>query len=470
MRHFTPTSSALVPAAALVAFGVLVASLNFTRPSGMPFPFAADRSAVPSIAPVLAKAIPAVVAIRVLGFSQKPVIIAASSVPGGDPMLTKPEPQPFRSGGSGIIVDAKQGLIVTNNHVIADALHIEVGLSDGRNFPGKLLGTDPATDVAVVKIDAPDLTDMPLGDSDKLRVGDFVMAVGNPFGLESSASLGIVSATMRSDVGYEAFEDFIQTDAAVNPGNSGGALVDLSGHLVGINTAIGTDRAQGISFAIPINMARAIAKELKEKGAFRRGSVGFIPGELTAEQAAARKLNTLRGTYIAEIGKGTPAEKAGLKVGDIVVAANGSPVRGAWEFATRLFSTPIGKTMDLKVLTESGPRNFVLQVVDTPVEPRAVAAPESLEVMRGMELGLLLPGHPAYGKTRGVRVLKVGDGPLLRLGLKPDDVITAIDGTRMGSPHAVFETAAGKTGRYRLEVLRGDRLGWIYLGEEGAGK
>ena len=256
-------------ALALAAWAALAPSPRAqVRPQDMQF----------SLAPMLERVIPAVVSVRVAGERYRTVEIRpASSERREGPSPPRAPREPFRAGGSGVIVDAGRGLIVTNNHVIVDATTIMVALGDGRVFDARLVGRDIGTDVALLKIDAPDLPFVPLGNSDELKVGDIVVAIGNPFGLEGTATMGIVSALMRSDIGYEIFEDFIQIDASINPGNSGGALVNLKGELVAINTAVaGGGRSVGIGFAIPVNLARNVGEQLHKYGMVRRGGLGML--------------------------------------------------------------------------------------------------------------------------------------------------------------------------------------------------
>ncbi|NJO21965.1 MAG: trypsin-like serine protease, partial [Sphingomonadales bacterium] len=250
--------------------------------------------------------------IRVVGETYKQVEFLPPQAKGESNALQK---ETFRAGGSGVIVDAGNGYILTNNHVIENATRIEVGLSDGRRMLARLVGRDIGTDVAVVKVEETNLPSLAVGNSDEVRVGDVIMAVGNPFGLEGTATLGIVSALMRNEVGHEAFEDFMQIDAQINPGNSGGALVNIKGELVGINTAVagGPDRNVGIGFAIPINMAKVVKGELIAHGRMRRGSLGLLVEDLAPEAAPASMIGPKRGAVITRIISNSPGEKAGLK-------------------------------------------------------------------------------------------------------------------------------------------------------------
>jgi Do/DeqQ family serine protease len=417
---------------------------------------------VPSLAPMLERVIPAVVSVRVTGAKLKPVVVDATN---NFNTLEQAKVEPFRSGGSGVIFDAAKGLIITNNHVITGAVEIAVGLSDGRVLPARLLGTDVGTDVAVLKVEAKGLTSVKLGNSDALRVGDFIVAVGNPFGLEGSASAGIISATMRTDVGYEIFEDFIQIDAAINPGNSGGALVDTKGRLVGINTAMGSakQRAQGIGFAIPINMARTIADELVKNGVFKRGVLGIHTEALTADAALKNGLKVAHGILVSAVAPDSSADKAGVKTGDIVVAVSGKAVRASSDYTARVASSPLGARLPVRILSGGKTREVMLAVSDNYCPPQPEKAPDTLASLRGLSLGEILPGFDAFGTLTGARVLTVDGVASTTALLKPDDVITGIDGATVRTPRDVFDMAQSKMGRYRLEIMRGKMPAWIFV-------
>lgn len=452
-------------ASTLVALGASVPPLA----AAPPVRTMSKLQAATSLAPMLERVLPGVVSILVTGERERPITLEAASSSGEAKAAPAAVKEPFASGGSGIVVDAANGIIYTNHHVIVDATRIDVALSDGRVTEAKLLGTDVGTDVAVLKIALKDLTVVPFGDSDQLRIGDFIAAVGNPFGLEGSASQGIVSALMRTDIGYEIFEDFIQVDAAVNPGNSGGALVDIDGRLVGINTATGSAkmRTQGIAFAIPINMARAIAQELIEKGTFRRGVLGFTTEDLNFEMARQMNLNITRGAAVKSIIPGSPADKAGAKKGDIITAIGGKPVRGSSDYVARVSTTPIGKPLKLELLSGGEKKVVTLTVADIPVEPNAETPPMALTSLQGVTLGSLLPGFSAFGAVQGARVL-AADGTIARSGLKAGDVITKVDSSIVRSPKDVFDYAESRMNRYRLEVYRGGKTVWIWAGSQEA--
>jgi S1-C subfamily serine protease len=410
---------------------------------------------------MLERVVPSVVSILVEGATAKPIVIGA----GGVPKEEEPK-EPFRAGGSGVIIDAEKGIIITNNHVIANASNIGISLSDGRTTEAKLLGTDVATDVAVLQIPLKDLTALPLGNSDKLRVGDFVVAVGNPFGLEGTATQGIVSALMRTNIGYEIFENFIQIDAAVNPGNSGGALVDIDGNLVGINTATGAAklRTQGISFAIPINMARAIAGELESHGTFKHGSLGIIAEDLNFMMASRMGLNITRGAAVEVVVPGSPADLAGIKPGEVIISIDGKTVRSHADSAALVWTSPIGTELTLELVSRNARRKVNVKVADIVVPPTPVAAPASAPSLEGAQLADLLPGFKAFGLIQGVRVLSPGAGLAAASGLHADDVITKVDMSTVRIPDDVFDAVSSKMGRYRLEVYRDGKTFWIWVG------
>jgi Do/DeqQ family serine protease len=254
-----------------------------------------------------------------------------------------------RAAGSGVIVDAAKGFVLTNNHVVAKATQIEVTTKDNRRFAAELVGRDPETDIAVLKIKADRLTAVPLGDSDRLEVGDFVLAIGNPFGLGQTVTSGIVSALGRTGLGLEGYEDFIQTDASINPGNSGGALVTLDGRLVGINTATLSPKGGnvGIGFAVPINMVRRVMEQIVEHRQVRRGRIGIAVQDLTPDLAEALGSRRGEGAVIGSVEPNSPAARAGLAKGDIVTAVDGVPVKSAAQLRNAIGLTPVGREIGL---------------------------------------------------------------------------------------------------------------------------
>ncbi len=412
-----------------------------------------------SFAPILEKVIPAVVTIRVTGETLKPVEFL--------PRQGKSEAglkETFRAGGSGVIVDAGNGYILTNNHVIENATRIEVSLSDGRRMLAKLVGRDIGTDVAVIKVEERSLPSIAVGNSDEVRVGDVIMAVGNPFGLEGTATLGIVSALMRTEVGHEAFEDFMQIDAQINPGNSGGALVNIKGELVGINTAVagGPDRNVGIGFAIPINMAKVVKSELIAHGRMRRGSLGLLVEDLAPEAAPASMIGPKRGAVITRVVAGSPGKTAGLKPGDIVVGVGAKPVRGAAEYTTRVVTLPIDAPVLLTLFVDGAKAQRHLKVTGIATAPVERVLTNEAGSISGAVLGDILPGNPLYGDVRGTQVLKVpADTPADQAGFRAGDVIVGIDGANVRSTDDLAR-ALDRTGmQYRIRLVRGGVPGWI---------
>ncbi len=330
--------------------------------------------ALPSLAPVIEAASPAVVNIATRGTLTERVA--------GNPLRDDPyfrrffnEPQKeneggtvrrrqFQSAGSGVIVDAKNGYIVTNRHVIENASEITVTLLDNRHFQAQVVGSDEGTDIAVLKAAEPRLSEMPLGDSSHLKVGDWVVAIGNPFGLHHTVTAGIVSALGRTGLHPHGFEDFIQTDASINPGNSGGALVNLSGELIGINSAIlSKDGGNiGIGFAIPVNMVKAVLGQIITYGEVKRGVVGIKLRDLTPEAAEALQLVNARGVEISEVAPGSAADRAGIKVGDVAVTMNGVSLESAAQLRNALGLLRVGQSVEMHLLHNGTERSATLTI------------------------------------------------------------------------------------------------------------
>jgi len=345
------------------------AALAFTLWSGLAA-HAATSIALPSLAPMIKVVSPAVVNIATRG-------TLTERVPRNNPLLDDPffrrffnlprapavRHREFESAGSGVIVDARRGYILTNRHVIENASEITVTLLDNRRFPATVVGSDAGTDIAVLKAQEPHLTDMPLGDSSHLEVGDWVIAIGNPFGLQHTVTVGIVSALGRTGIDPHGYEDFIQTDASINPGNSGGALVNMQGELVGINSAIlsaGDGGNIGIGFAIPVNMVKAVMQQLITYGAVKRGALGIRLADLTPEQAS--RLANSHGVLVAEVARGSPAERAGIKRGDIVLSINGMALESAAQLRNAIALLRAGQTVELKVLRQGTIRSVAVTI------------------------------------------------------------------------------------------------------------
>jgi len=336
-----------------------VAAMPFA-PAGAAMPAVVGRMGVPSLAPMIRKVSPAVVNIATQG------VVSDNGPPDElreDPFYNRffhsppgkgPDQEPFAAAGSGVIVDARRGYILTNAHVVDHATGITVTLEDGRSLKAKLVGTDPPTDIAVVRVHARGLTQIRLGDSAQLAVGDFVVAIGNPFGLPHSVTSGIVSGLKRSGFSPDDFEDYIQTDASINPGNSGGALVDLRGDLVGFNTAILSGRGDniGIGFAIPINTAARVMRQLIEYGAVERGQLGVSVYAVTPEMARSLGLPKATGGLVAQVIPGSAADKAGVRAGDVITAVAGRSVKSNTDLRDALGFLRVGDRVSIDLLRD----------------------------------------------------------------------------------------------------------------------
>jgi Do/DeqQ family serine protease len=417
-----------------------------------------DGQELPSLAPMLEQTTPGVVNIATRGR------VAAQNNPlMEDPFFRHffdlpqtPRERMTQSLGSGVIVDAKKGYVLTNHHVIASADEIAVTLRDGRELTAKLVGSDPDADIAVVQIPAEGLTAVPWGNSDSLRVGDFVVAIGNPFGLGQTVTSGIVSALGRSGLGIEAYEDFIQTDASINPGNSGGALVDLRGRLVGINTAIvGPSGGNiGIGFAIPARMARSLMEQLIEHGRVTRGSLGVMVQDLTPELAQAFNIKASGGVVVSRVEQGSPADRAGLKTGDVVVKVNGREVRGSADIRNVVGLQRIGEIVEMDVLRDG-----------KPIRLKAVIEKTKLHAVDGGELHPRLQGAKLASASRalnrndlpGLLVVDVARGsPAMQAGLRKDDVLISINRQLVNTPEEAATVIERTNGQLLVNIQRGE--------------
>lgn len=412
--------------------------------------------------PVVETALPAVVFIKV----EKKV--AATTMFPQDEVMRRlfgqappQQPRVMPSSGSGFIID-RDGHILTNNHVVADAEDITVTLNDQRTFKGKVVGSDPGTDVAVVQIDGRDLPVLPLGDSDRLRVGDWAIAIGNPLGeLRGSVTVGIISAQGRSTLnifgGAPDFQDFIQTDASINFGNSGGPLCNVRGEAVGINTAINPN-AQGIGFAIPINLAKHVADQLIATGRVKRAWMGVSLAELTPELAEGLGLEGRRGVLVQEVVKGQPAERAGLRRNDVIVELNGAPVTEREKFRIRIADMPVGSRVQLVVLRDGKRVPIGLTLVERTDDAVAQAAPGGAgEPFLGLRVREMTDEEKAdAGTTAGVVILAVQDGSAAaEAGLQAGDLVEEVGG-KPATSGAVFARAlreAKAAGRRNATLL-----------------
>ena len=416
-------------------------------PAAAQIPAAAPtRDGLPTLAPILERVTPAVVNIAVLQRSpeeQNPLM--------RDPFFRRffggpGESQPQIAAGSGVIVDAKNGYVLTNAHVVKDAREVLVTLKDNRRLPAKLVGADPGTDIAVVKVEPKNLVDVRFGDSDAMQVGDYVIAIGNPFGLGQTATSGIVSALGRSGLSMEGYEHFIQTDASINPGNSGGALVNLRGELIGINTAIiGPSGGNvGIGFAVPVVMARAVMDQLIRFGEVKRGRLGISMQDVVGGEGAA----------VAEVQPDSPASQAGLRKGDVVTGLNGRPVRGAAELRARLGVVPVGETVDLRVQRGGEMRTLKAQIGAIESGPSGGEAVQGLAGAAFQEV--TRAGLPGSNRAVVVSAVKP-ESPAFRHGVRAGDLILGVNGRRVTSIKELT-AALKRRGGVQLNVLRGDNV------------
>lgn len=411
-----------------------------------------------TFAPVMAKATPAVVSIE--------VDLRAVTNPWTNRSLTP------RSAGSGVIIDAEKGHVVTNHHVIQRANEITAKLKDGREFKAELIGSDPATDIALLKIDAEDLTALPLGDSDELEVGDFVVAIGNPFDLGQTATSGIVSALGRTGIGgavYGFYEDFIQTDASINQGNSGGPLVDLEGRLVGITSMIyspSRSRASvGLGFAIPANIVRTVTGQLQEFGDVRRARLGVYMRPVTPDVVPLLGLESAKGVIVRRVVEGSSAEDAGIEPGDVIVSLDAEEIIDDRDLWNRIGLATIGDEVELVVI-RNGKRKTIEATLG---EGDWAAAPRDASNARlsGARLRDLSPDHGLYGRVNGVEIVDVEQGsPASRLGLEPGDVIVAVNRDAVGSVRE-FEAAIEGDETFGMFIQRGPRQFYVVVSGDG---
>jgi len=433
------------------AIGLLLI-IGSTAWAALPVMFDGDE--MPSLAPLVEKVSPAVVNIRVsqtvttggnFGDEAFRRFFGLPDMPGGGT-------REIASAGSGVIVDAEHGYIITNHHVVENADQIQISTIDGEVFDAEIVGSDPATDIAVIKVDAKGLVDMPIGDSENVRVGDFVLAIGNPFGLGHTVTSGIVSALGRSGISRDGYEDFIQTDASINPGNSGGALVNLRGELIGINSAIISRSGGnvGIGFAVPTEIANSIMRQILDYGEVRRGLLGVSIGTVDAEVAKTLGASVTSGALITRVEPGSAAEKAGLHVDDIIVKVNGKKVSDAGELRNTIGLMRSGDKVDIEYVRENDVRH-----TSTELGQQQATASVGAEIHPGL-VGAQFAESSATDEG-GVEVVAVEPGsPAAQRGLRAGDVITAVNRRPVRTLAELNEIAAGNRILFLL-VQRGDR-------------
>ncbi|MDI6426773.1 serine endoprotease DegP [Cronobacter dublinensis] len=472
MKKTTLAMSALA-----LSLGLALSPVSFAAETAS----AVTSQAMPSLAPMLEKVMPSVVSINVEGST----MVNTPRMPrnfqqffgddspfcqDGSPFQSSPfcqggpggtdgggQQQKFMALGSGVIIDAAKGYVVTNNHVVDNATTIKVQLSDGRKLDAKIVGKDPRSDIALIQIQDPkNLTAIKLADSDSLRVGDYAVAIGNPFGLGETVTSGIVSALGRSGLNAENYENFIQTDAAINRGNSGGALVNLNGELIGINTAIlAPDGGNiGIGFAIPSNMVKSLTTQMVEYGQVKRGELGIMGTELNSELAKAMKVDAQRGAFVSQVLANSSAAKAGVKAGDVIVSLNGKPINSFAGLRAQVGTMPVGTKLTLGLLRDGKPVNVELEL-----QQSSQTQVDSSSIFSGIE-GAEMTNRS--GKDKGVMVNSVKAGsPAARIGLKKGDVIVGANQQPVNNIAELRKILDSKPSVLALNIQRGDSS--IYL-------
>ncbi|MEY3038254.1 MAG: hypothetical protein RL143_821 [Pseudomonadota bacterium] len=419
--------------------------------------------ALPSIAPMLERVNPAVV--NIATFSTRQVVNPLLNDPFFKHFFNIPQdrfvPEQRRSqtsAGSGVIVDAKKGTIITNFHVIKGADEIVVGLTDGRSFKASLIGADPEVDIAVLDIEGENLSELKIRNSNGVRVGDFVVAIGNPFGLGQTITTGVVSAIGRSGLGIEGYENFIQTDASINPGNSGGALVDLNGELVGINTAILAPSGGnvGIGFAIPSNMMRQVADQLLDNGEVKRGWAGLEVQVLDAELRKAFELkNGQNGVIVANVIDGSPAAKAGIKVGDLILAMDGKPVTDAAQLRNLVAFSAKGNTISVDLIQMGKQKRVSLKIAHAPQVERS--ATNLHKLLEGASFGMSSDG-------KSVVVVDVARGSRAALaGMAQGDLVVSVNRRRISDLEGLRGEISTTGNQLLLQLQRGRSIFYLVL-------
>jgi len=433
-------------------------SAPFTAVAALPSQIP-GQAALPSLAPMLEKVLPAVVSVQVEGTAVQGAKVPEELKKFFGDAAPNQQPQPFEGLGSGVIIDAAKGYILTNNHVINQAQKINIQLNDGREFEAKLIGSDDQSDIALLQIqNATNLTQIAIADSDKLRVGDFAVAVGNPFGLGQTATSGIVSALGRSGLNLEGLENFIQTDASINRGNSGGALLNLNGELIGINTAIlaPSGGSVGIGFAIPSNMARTLAQQLIQFGEIKRGLLGIKGMEMSSDIAKAFNLNVTRGAFVSEVLRNSGSAKAGVKSGDVIVSLNDKPLNSFAELRSRIATTEPGSKVKLGLLRDGKPLDVEVTL------DKSTSSSASAEMIAPALQGAKLSDGQLKDGTKGITVDEVEkDSAAAQAGLHKGDVITGLNRQRIQSIAEMRKALETKPPVIALNIVRGNES--IYL-------
>ncbi|BBU94717.1 protease [Providencia rettgeri] len=441
-----------------MSLGLSLAAIPAVSSAALPatLPATAQSQNMPSLAPMLEKVLPAVVNIHVSGTRVQNQQIPEELKFFFGPNIPQQQQsvRPFEGLGSGVIIDAQQGYILTNNHVIDGADKIQIQLNDGREIAVNLIGKDPQTDIALLKIsnakDIKNLTAVSIADSDKLRVGDFAVAVGNPFGLGQTATSGIISALGRSGLNLEGLENFIQTDASINRGNSGGALVNLNGELIGINTAILAPGGGniGIGFAIPSNMAKNLSEQLIKHGEVKRGILGIKGTEMNSDIAKAFNIDAQRGAFVSEVLPKSSAAKAGIKSGDVLVSVDGKRINSFAELRAKIGTSQIGKEITIGLIRSGKPME--VKVVLENDEGSTTKAEKLSESLLGATIS-----NATVSNTKGVQVDSVAPkSPAAAIGLVKGDLIFGVNDARVETIEQFRKIIDAKPPVLAMKVLR----------------
>ena len=439
-----------------LALMVLLLAPSLSPTAGAQLPEKIGDTPVPSLAPMIKKVAPAVVNIATRGTIQEqggrnPLL--------DDPFFRRffevpesPRERQFQSAGSGVIIDAKNGYVITNAHVVQSATEITVTLLDNRTLKAEVVGADPGSDIAVLKIKATNLAEVPLADSSRAEVGDFVVAIGNPFAIGQTVTYGIVSALGRSGINPDGIEDFIQTDASINPGNSGGALVNLRGELVGVNSAILSRSGGniGIGFAVPSNMVKAVMEQLIKFGKVSRGVLGIaMAPALTPDVAKSLGAGDTQGALVSQVITGSEADKAGIKPGDIITSLNGKPVKSPTELRLTIGLLRVGDKVDIGIVRDGHPRRVTTTVGDKD----AISARSAAEMHSGLEGAELVDA----GDNSGVTVKSVAErSPAAQNGLRANDLILGVGRARIGNLEQLKAAVAKAGGQFAVTLQRGN--------------
>ena len=429
-------------------------------------PLSVINSGAPTIAPMLEKTMPGVVNISTLTHirtQENPLF--------NDPFFrqffnipNQPREHDAQSLGSGVIVDADKGYIVTNNHVIAKADQIRVTLRDGRSFEAKVVGSDSEADLAVLQIKASNITAVPFADSGKARVGDFVVAIGNPFGLGQTVTSGIISALGRTGLGIEGYEDFIQTDASINPGNSGGALVNFKGQLVGINTAIiGPSGGNvGIGFAIPVNMVKQISYQLIHYGEVKRGQLGIMIQNITQDLAHAFNIEEGKGVLVSQVLSKSPAEAAGIKQGDIILSVNGKSVNSSSELKNIIGLQRVGQEIKLTIMRD-GKTKHITAVIKQQTATKVIAKTISSK-LDGATIANVQGSSLHQSAQEGVQIVDIEVGSKAwRSGLRKGDIIVSANQQPVKNIDGLREAVKSRNDSLLLNIRRQDSALFILI-------